>query len=225
MVELRRGATRPRTRRDEAIEALRAWIIDGRFTPGDRLVESALAEELGMSRVPVREALHHLNAEGFVELDPGHSATVAQRSGRDIIEMFEVREVIEGLVCALAASRGRQADISRLRTLSAHGRASAEAGVWDDVRDGNATLHEHLATMAGNQHLLDLVRTYRTRLAWQNAPIAVQRGVEAWTEHDEIIDAIAAGDAELAERLGRRHVRHARQAFIDAFLAGDVAVY
>lgn len=100
---------------DEAARALREAILDGRLRPGQRLLQDRLAEMLGVSRTPIREALQRLEREGLVRSVGRQGMVVAQLAAQDIEEIYDVREVLEGLAARLAASRISQAQLNTLR--------------------------------------------------------------------------------------------------------------
>nr|WP_254896839.1 GntR family transcriptional regulator [Amycolatopsis sp. Hca4] len=115
------AATRQRVR-----EELRERILTGRLRPGDRLVERELAEDLGVSRVPVREAIRSLEAEGFLVVQSPRRVVVRQLARVDVEELFDVREALEGLAAGLAASRASAAELKRLeRALADAARATS----------------------------------------------------------------------------------------------------
>lgn len=219
--DLRRSGV---TLASQAAETIRRWIIDGDLEPGEPLVETRLAKRVGMSRVPVREALQRLAEQGFVESRPGHSALVARRSARDIVEMFAVRAVIEGLVCRLAAEERAEQDLEVLDSTVERGSAAAERGDWDEVAWQNSAFHVKLSRIAGNRHLEETVLSYRNRLAWLHGATAEMAGTLAWGQHREILEAVRFGDAEAADRLGRQHVHATSEVFARAFLDGRLRI-
>lgn len=212
------------TRADHAAETIRNWIIDGTLEPGEPLVEAKLAQLLGASRVPVREALQRLAEQGFVESRPGQSARVAHRSARDIVEMYEVRAMLEMLACGLAASRRTEADLDELRACVESGRTAAHRADWAQVGACNARFHDAIARISGNRHLVEEIGAFRTRLAWLHTASAEDRGIAAWDQHQEVLDAIARRDAGEAERLGRRHVEDAVDLFMRSYLDGRITI-
>ncbi len=207
-------------RREEAIAAIRSWIVDGRFRPGEPLVESALAGELGVSRVPVREALQTLASEGFVDITPGHTARVASPTARDLLDLFEVRAALEQMSCRYAAERRSDGDVARLHQLVDEGVAAIEQADWVHADNVNYTFHQAIATVSGNRHLSELIVGYRHKLFWLVRGTARGRGMEAWEEHRRIVELIAAGDAEQAGRVGWTHTEASKHLFLSELAAG-----
>lgn len=216
---LRRNAPR----RDEAIAAIRTWIVDGQVRPGEPLVEAVLASQLGVSRVPVREALQTLAAEGFVEVTPGHTARVASPTVRDLLDVYEVRAALEDLSCRSAALRRDDDDLTTLDQLVEAGSAAAQAEDWTQVEQLNVRFHRTISVASGNRHLADLILGYRDKLFWLHRGSARRRGVDAWVQHRQIVDLIRAGNAVEAGKAGFQHTEVNRELFLADLAAGRSA--
>jgi DNA-binding GntR family transcriptional regulator len=205
---------RHRTLESMVCEQLRTWIVTGRLKPGSRLVESTLADEMGVSRGPVRNAIRQLVREGFVDLAPRRGATVAEVSVRDALHCYEVRIALEGTAARLAAARRTDADLASLDAVLAAGDQAVVGGRWDALAPLNNDFHTALATAADNAELVALMQQYSLRIAWIFSLVAERRGVPAWAEHAGIIEAVRAGRAEVAESLARRHIERSREQFL-----------
>ncbi|WP_373070979.1 GntR family transcriptional regulator [Gemmatimonas sp.] len=195
-------------------DELRMWIISGRLAPGSRLVEVALAEELGVSRGPVREAIRQLNREGFVELTPRRGASVASVAASEALECYEVRIALEGVAASLAATRRSDADLDELEGVLDDGERLLVVGRWDALAQMNNNFHEALARASYNTELLVLMGQYSKRIAWIFSRSAEQRGTAAWAEHAAIVAAIRDGDSARAEELARTHIDASRRQFL-----------
>lgn len=194
-------------------DALRRKILDGEYQQGDRLVEGRISEQLGVSRIPVREALRALQSEGLVRIEPRRGATVASVSDRVAQELVEVRATLESLNARLSAQRRDAAMVERLRALLDVGRAAAAVNDVDGLVAANAQVHDLVAAGAGNEVLADMTRSLRDRTALLFAPINRSRAAQNWADHARILEAIAGGDAELAALLAARHVNNAASAY------------
>ncbi|OZI47363.1 GntR family transcriptional regulator [Bordetella genomosp. 5] len=197
-------------------DRLRERILSGEFTPGDRLIEGRLSEDMGVSRIPVREALRALAAEGLVTIEPRRGASVAVLSDEIAYDMVEVRATLEGLNAKLAAQRRDDKTVARLQAFLAQG---ADAVRGDDLQAFlglNSQFHEMLATIAGNVVLTDLMRSLRDRTALLFAPSNMLRARQNWDEHSQILAAVIAGNGELAALLATQHVHNAARAYTDA---------
>jgi DNA-binding GntR family transcriptional regulator len=202
-------------------EQIRSRILDGSLKPGERLVEDRLSAELGVSRVPVREALRGLSVEGLVTLLPRRGATVAEVSPETVAELVEVRALLEGLNARLAAQRHDPEIVAALRDTLARGNQAAGTGTAEELAHLNAEFHERLAEASRNSVLSDVMRGLRERTSIAFAINGRARAREDWDEHAGILAAVIAGDAELAALLANRHVHNAAAAFASNHAAGE----
>ena len=192
---------------------IRGRILDGTLKPGERLVEDRLSAELGVSRVPVREALRSLSAEGLVTLLPRRGATVVDVTPEDVAELVEVRALLEGLNARLAAQRHDPEIVALLEETLARGNEAAKAGTAEELARLNAEFHERLAEASRNSVLSEVMRGLRERTSIAFAINGRTRAREDWQEHSGVLAAVIAGDAELAALLATRHVQNAAAAF------------
>jgi DNA-binding GntR family transcriptional regulator len=194
-------------------EQIRGRILDGTLKPGERLVEDRLSAELGVSRVPVREALRGLSAEGLVTLLPRRGATVVEVTPETVTELVEVRALLEGLNARLAAQRHDPEIVAQLEDTLARGNEAAKAGTAEELARLNAEFHERLAEASRNAVLSDVMRGLRERTSIAFAINGRARARADWEEHAGILAAVIAGDAELAALLANRHVQNAAAGF------------
>jgi DNA-binding GntR family transcriptional regulator len=188
------------------VDTLRDRILSGAAVGGERLVEGRLSEELGVSRMPVREALRQLASEGLVTIEPRRGAAVTQFSEDQVRELVEVRATLEGLNAKLAAKRHDAAKIKELESILAEGLSVAETADSLTLTRLNQRFHDALANIADNSVLRDIMRSLRDRTALLFAPLNSGRGKQNWEEHAAILRAVIDGDAELAALLATRHV-------------------
>ncbi|MER6205192.1 MULTISPECIES: GntR family transcriptional regulator [unclassified Streptomyces] len=191
--------------RERVLANLRQEIIAGRLGPGDRLVERELAERFGVSRVPVREAIRALVAEGFVHFETPRRAVVRPLTPNDVQELFELREALEVYAAGLAASRATPEELAGVAELLDRAAAATEAGDAEVITDINSRLHDSIVTMAGNTLLTAALEPVAGRLRWMT------RRNEEWPqlllEHRELYEAIASGDPDRARAHALAHVR------------------
>lgn len=191
--------------RERVLGTLRQEIIAGRLRPGDRLVERELAERFGVSRVPVREAIRALVAEGFVHFETPRRTVVRPLSPTDVEELFELREALEVYAAGLAATRATPEALAELRQLLADAADATAAEDAETITDINTRFHDRLLALAGNTLLISVMEPVAGRLQW------LTRRNEEWpqllTEHQELYDAIASGDPERARTHALKHVR------------------
>lgn len=195
------------------VDTLRDRILNGELAPGQRLVEARLSIELGVSRMPVREALRLLASEGIVTIEPRIGASVTCFSTQQIKEMIEVRATLEALNAKLAARRHDPAQIAELQAILAAGIALSEKADPTQLIEKNRLFHEALGRVAGNSILEDIMRSLRARtsLIFAGNNRRADYVKHTWEEHAAILRAVIAGDAELASLLAARHVFNAAQ--------------
>lgn len=198
-------------------DSLEDDIINGRRAPGERLDPEALSKTYGVSRTPVREAIHQLVASGLVTVSPKKGTFVARVGLDRLIEMFEVMAELEGMCGRLAARRITDAELGALRKAYARCREAAQAGDSDEYYYENEGFHSEIYAASHNAFLADEARSLKQRLKpYRRLQLQVRRRVQSsLDEHAEILAAIEAGDAEGAERVLREHVLIQGERFSD----------
>jgi DNA-binding GntR family transcriptional regulator len=200
---------------ENVFRRIQSAIVKGEIAPGSKISEPELARTYGISRGPLREAIHRLEGQRLVVRIPHVGARVVSLSHAEMIELYEIRESLEGMACRLAAERMSQAEIDELRAvLDTHERDAAfQAGVGYYQQEGDFDFHYRIIQGSGNRtlsqmlcgELYQLVRMYRIRFS-----TTPNRPRQAFAEHHRILDAIADRDGELAELLMRRHIGASR---------------
>lgn len=199
-------------RGESAYQRLHQAIQAGTLKPGARLREVELAEWLGASRTPVREALGRLASEGLASRDAHGGMIVAQLDASMVAELYVMREVLEGTAAALAVRHASDAEISALRSL-----ADRDRGARGDpavLAQNNRMFHEALYRAAHNRYLLRTLSSLREAMALlgQTTLAISGRSRTARAEHEELIDALERRDAAAAEQAARAHIRAAYRA-------------
>ncbi len=203
--------------RDVVFESLRKAIVEGNLKPGQRLMEVQLAEQLGVSRTPVREAIRKLELEGFVIMLPRKGAYVADMSVKDIIDVLEVRGALEGLAANLAAERMDENEIEELKKASEALNKAMETEDLDEILKRDVEFHQHIFEASGNKKLTQMINSlweqvYRFRAGYMSDQNAMQGIIE---EHEHLIDAIVSGEGEKASKCAKEHIERAEQYMID----------
>lgn len=198
----------------QVIAELRQAILTGRLKGGERLVEGKLADELGVSRNPVREAIRVLASEGLVDVAARRGASVAVMSDQEARETIEVRALLEGQNARLAARRHDKELIKRIETVLKKGTAAVAAGRFDRLFELNQQFHDALAAAGQNRVLSELLQKLRDRTATLFAPMSPSRQSRSWNEHAQILRAIIDGDERAAATLAAEHVMRAGADFL-----------
>jgi DNA-binding GntR family transcriptional regulator len=195
---------------------IKAAIVAGQFVPGQMLRQEELAQRLGASRAPLREALSRLEAEGLVVLLPRRGYAVMSLDRDEIAELFDLRIVLEERLARLAAERRSAADIARLKGISAQMAAlspQTNPDIVADWYDQNTEFHSALVEPAGLRHFTRLYNTVRENLEpYIRVEMQLTGGFEqAQDEHDQIIAAFVGRDADTLGCLVCEHARHTKE--------------
>lgn len=209
-----RAGVTTESRGQSVANALRRDIVRGRFQPGERITEEQLGECYSVSRVPVREALRVLEAEGFLEIAPYKGVTVARPDPEEAADLFAVREVVEGLTAARAASRRTPEDLTVLNTILELGNSAMKMGRLEDLPGLNTQIHLRIADIGGSTTLSSLWKQLSSKIEWLYAAGVESRARNSWSEHVEIVAAIEAGDAAAASKQMRAHVANSRKSHL-----------
>jgi DNA-binding GntR family transcriptional regulator len=199
--------------RQQAYEALEELIIYGSLTPGQHLVESDLAKRLGVSRIPVREALQLLQSNGWVELRPRQGAFVHRPTDDEVDEVFGVRTLLEVESARLAAHNATEPGVRQLRKTLKSGATALAGGDERELVRLNSAFHAQVTAMAGNRVLAEIIGRLDKRIRWYFARVARSRGASSWKEHADLVEALAAGDARRAAETMRTHAELTRSAY------------
>ncbi|NYF14905.1 DNA-binding GntR family transcriptional regulator [Pseudoclavibacter sp. JAI123] len=196
---------------ERVYEWVRDRIIDGRLSTGSRVREREVADALGVSRIPIREALPRLEAEGYIRTLPRRGAVVAPMERTDVIELFDVRASLEVLAARLAATRCAAGE-SGEKLEAALGVADRAVGSSDGTRIADATsdFHDTVVELAGSRLLQDLLLPVQGRVKRLFHIASERDDDEVHREHRDLCDAIVRGQVERAAALALAHVERGR---------------
>ena len=195
--------------REIVYEQLKRQILTGRIAPGTRMMEVELAEEMGVSRTPVREATRKLEKDGLVVIEPRRGAYVSDISVKDMVDTLVVRESLEGLAAALASQRITREELDRLDAMTTEYSDAIAAGDMEKIIHEDEGFHRTIVEMSGNKTLSSLFEIiqelalrfrylyYDDFTRYENMP----------TEHMNIVEAIRGGDPENAREVSDTHVK------------------
>ncbi|MGI6211474.1 MAG: GntR family transcriptional regulator [Anaerovoracaceae bacterium] len=194
--------------REIVYEQLKVQIMTGKIEPGTRLMEVGLAEEMGVSRTPIREAIRKLEKEGLVMIEPRRGAYVTDISVDDMIDTLIVREDLEGLAAAVAATKITSHEAQELVNITKGYSEAIENGDMEKMISFDETFHEEIIRLTGNKTLIMISETVQEQALrfrylyyddfnrYQNMP----------HEHTNIINALMSGDEDEARRVAQKHV-------------------
>ena len=193
-----------------AYERIRALILSGDVAPGTRLGQVDLAERLGVSRTPVREALRRLTGEGLVAFEDQRGFRVAELALNDVVRRLEVRLLLEPGIARIAAARRTDEDLAALEeSIAREARAAGPIEIHDASRD----FHVRMAAATQNPEMVGALEALWLPEVGRRL-LSQRQATEPWQhedvhEHEEILAAVRSGDAEAASELMREHVGEA----------------
>jgi DNA-binding GntR family transcriptional regulator len=198
----------------EVAERLRQRIFAHELTPGTWIDEQKLAEQYGISRTPLREALKVLASEGLVELKPRRGCYVTEISRRDLDDIFPLIALLEGRCTADALRRAKPADIRELRDIHEQLEAAAREGRITAFFEANQAFHRRLQELADNRWMLSVIQDLRKvlKLSRLHSLSLEGRLQQSLDEHRTIMAALEAGDGAAAERAMHDHLLSGREA-------------
>jgi len=200
--------------REKTYEFLKERVLSGRFKPGERLTEEYLAAELGVSRTPIREALHKLELEGLVRPLETRGFCVSQDTKEEIEEIFEIRTILEGYALRYVCKHVQEDTLNRLDAIIAKAEKAYQNHKIDAVFKYNTQFHDTLhGLIAHKPRLLGLIVDLRQYvLRYRKDTLQHVHGVRRSIDgHHKLMLALRLGDPDLCERIMREHIREARE--------------
>ena len=180
-------------------------IEHGELLPGTRLTETNLAKRLGVSRTPIREALHRLHTMGLAQYGPQRGLLIAHLNYESFRQLFAVREGLEGMATRLAAEHASRAEVNLLKDM-----VQRDLQTHDPLELGhsNKLLHRQIVQASHNKFMIEALNNLRVHLSLLPSSTYVEpgRAESAQLEHADIVDAIAQGDGDRAEKAARKHI-------------------
>lgn len=194
--------------REIVFETLKEAILKGEIEPGTRMMEVQLAERLGVSRTPVREAIRQLELEGLVMMVPRKGAYVAGLSTKDCMEVLEIRAVLEGLAAQLAAKRADDHEIKQLLDISKKFSDYAAKKDIQGLIDEDEAFHDTIYTASRNDRLIQLISSLREQVQRFRVAYISQfkRASDLVKEHQQILEAITKRNSVRAKTLSEGHI-------------------
>ena len=203
--------------REIVYEELKRQIMIGEIPPGTRMMEVELADDMGVSRTPIREAIRKLEKEGLVSIEPRRGAYASEISIKDMVDVLEVREFLEGMAAGLASKRITEEEIEALKHSIDAYRDAVEAGATEEIIEEDEIFHKLIVDCSGNKTLIQMINQvqelalrfryiyYEDFSRYQNMP----------NEHQEILDAVLSGDPEVARKAADEHVLRLKEFVVE----------
>lgn len=202
--------------REVVRETLREAIQKGVLKPGERIMEIQLAEELGVSRTPIREAIRKLELDGFVVMIPRKGTYVADISIKDISQVFEIRTALEELATGLAAERITEEELEYLERMLVEIGDYIESGDMEKIVAADVSFHEVLYKASRNKRLAEIIHNLREQILRFRSMSMHQPGrlANTWEEHRQMVEAIASRNVSQAREIARMHMENAEQVLL-----------
>lgn len=196
--------------RDVVFNTLRTAIITGEFAPGERLMEISLAERLGVSRTPVREAIRKLELEGLVVMIPRRGAEVARITEAGLKEVLEVRCALEELAVELACRRKDEEGLQQLKTAHQEFVKAVRKGDTLEITNQDEAFHKCIFDMSRNKRLLQMVNNLKEQMFRYRMEYVKERNYheELIREHEQLFQAIREGDETTAKEIMKHHIQN-----------------
>ncbi len=204
--------------REVIFDTLRNAIVNGDLKPGERLMEVYLAEEMGVSRTPVREAIRKLEADGLVMMEPRRGTRVAEISVKDIVDVLEVRSALDRLATGLAATRIQPAQIKQLEAVHKQYASHVQKENIEGAIRRDIEFHDIIYAASGNPRLVAAAGSlkehiYRFRVIYLRD---ISKAVDVEAEHAGILDALREGKNTEASNRADHHIRHQMETIIQS---------
>ena len=199
--------------REIVYEELKRQILIGEIAPGTRMMEVELADDMGVSRTPVREAIRKLEKEGLVSIEPRRGAYASDISIKDMVDVLEVRQDLEGMAAGLAALKATEEEKEELKRATEEYRHAVESGDIEEIIKWDEAFHKRIVNCSGNKTLIQLVSQVQ-ELALRFRYIYYDdfsRFEGQPMEHKEIVDAIISGNAEKARIEADQHISRLKE--------------
>lgn len=202
--------------RDVVFNTLRQAIITGEFVPGERLMEIALANRLGVSRTPVREAIRKLELEGLVVMIPRKGAEVARITEKDLRDVLEVRSSLEELAAGLATERLDDDSREKIKTALDNFREAITTGDNPKIADCDVEFHDTVFEATQNKRLIQIINNLREQIYRYRLEYVKDTEYHAvlMKEHEELVDAMFSGDKKGAQEIMKRHIDNQEETVI-----------
>lgn len=204
--------------RDVVFNTLRDAILSWKLLPGERLMENQLAEKLGVSRTPIREALRMLELENLVELVPRKGAQVLDMSEKDIKNVLEIRCALEALAVGIACIKMNDEQLQSLKNAQSEFIESCDKKEYEKASDADEKFHDIIFEATENSKLIQIINNlriqlYRYRLAFLKVPNMINAPIE---EHKLIIESIESHGVDKGSAAAAAHINHQSEVILDS---------
>jgi len=203
---------------EELVGYLKEQILSGNLNPGDRIVETKLARELGISQTPVREALRQMQGEGIISIVPNKGPSVAEINMKDVFEIYSIRAMLEGLAIRLATQIATDEQIAELERFyeEMKGRVEDESVPVSYLLNDSFRIHDSIVMMSNHSRLIRMYKSISFQIALVNRILGSKSSKKKeFEDHSELIEALRRRDPDVAEDVMRRHIYRSYTEFME----------
>ena len=201
---------------EDLVHLIKQQILDGELNPGDRIIETQFARELGISQTPVREAIRQLSGEGIVTIVPNRGPMVRAFHMQDVYEIYSLRAVIEGLAIRLAIQNASEQDVKDLQIFYEEMKEKLANDSVDSLLEESVYVHQTIIRLSNHQRLIHMYKTMSFQIALCGRVLGStstkQKEVD---QHGELIDALVRRDPDYGETVMRNHVHRSYREFAE----------
>jgi DNA-binding GntR family transcriptional regulator len=207
----------PKLLSEDIAESIKTAIIKGKFKPGEKIPEGELAESMGISRTPLREAFRKLENEGFIQIIPRKGAVVTDIDAEEAINLYEIKSTLEGLAARLATANMKEKDISRLEKVNEELKELIDKNDLESFYRVHTRFHEGFVKSCGNKRLIQMISNLndhfnRFGIISLTLPGQFENAIE---QHTQIIEAFKTGDQDLVENKVKTNVMTGGRVLVD----------
>ena len=215
----------PKLLSEDIAESIKAAIIKGKFKPGEKISEGELAESMGISRTPLREAFRKLENEGFIEIIPRKGAVVTEIDAQEVYDLYEIKSTLEGLAARLAAVNMQDKDLEKLEKVNEELKELIDQNDLEAFYKAHTRFHEGFVKLSGNRRLNQIISNLndhfkRFGIVSLTLPGQFENAIK---QHEEIIQAFRKGNEKLVEERVKNNVMTGGKVLIDHLVAVEAS--
>ncbi len=215
----------PKLLSEDIAESIKAAIIKGKFKPGEKISEGELAESMGISRTPLREAFRKLENEGFIEIIPRKGAVVTEIDAQEVYDLYEIKSTLEGLAARLAAVNMQDKDLEKLEKVNEELKVLIDQNDLEAFYRAHTRFHEGFVKLSGNRKLNQIISNLndhfkRFGIVSLTLPGQYESAIK---QHEEIIQAFRKGNEKLVEERVKNNVMTGGKVLIDHLVAVEAS--
>jgi DNA-binding GntR family transcriptional regulator len=201
---------------EDLVFYIKQQIIDGELNPGDRIVETKLARELGISQTPVREAIRQLMGEGIITIAPNRGPLVRSLNMKDVFEIYSLRAMLEGLSIRLATQNATPEDIKKLEDFYKQMEEKLHDDSVDSLLQDSLYIHQSIINLSNHSRLISMYKSINFQISLVNRILGRKSTKQKeLDQHWELIEALVRRDPDQAEKVIREHIYRSFREFVE----------